>query len=288
MRFIDHRVHLVTGKGGVGKTTVSVAMARALAASGRHTLVCEIGDPNSPWSPVGRLFDVPDLGAQPTRVADHLDACVLDATLGQELFLRSILPAGPLIRAALRSRSLSRFLIAAPSFFEMGIFQHLLSLLEQTKPRYDFVIVDMPATGHALALTALPEILLRLIPKGPMAKALRRGQAFLNDPANAAAWVVALPETLPVTEALELAAGLRETAMHVGGILLNRVPALQLDPPQRAALADWLGDRAVHGQLTLGRIASAAAADARLAAAPYPVRRLTEIADPARLAEQLA
>ena len=68
----------------------------------------------------------------------------------------------------------------------MGLFYHLLTLLNQVdaegKRDFDTIIVDMPATGHALALTQLPEILLRLIPSGPIAKALKEGQSILNDP----------------------------------------------------------------------------------------------------------
>lgn len=287
MRFTDHRIHLITGKGGVGKTTVAVAIARSLAAQGRHTLVCEIGDPNSPWSPLGRMLGNDALGAQPQRFGEHLSGCVLNATLGQELFLRSILPAGPLIRAALRSKSLSRFLIAAPAFYEMGIFQHLLELLSQSKPRFEAVVVDMPATGHALALTALPEVLLNLIPRGPMAKALRRGQAYLNDPAVAAAWVVALPERLPVTEAIELAEGLKATAMHVNGILLNRMPTTAIPPAAQAALTTWLGEDRVHGKLSLGRMKSADEAVERLAETRWPTGALPDLDDPSQLAEQL-
>lgn len=276
MRFIDRRIHLITGKGGVGKTTVAVALARALAQAGQRTLVCEVGDPGSAWSPLGRTLGHDALDGTPRDFGDGLWGCCLDATAGHEGFLKSILPAGPLIRAAVRSKSLSRFLTAAPSFFEMGIFYHLLTLLDASKPGYEAVVVDMPATGHALALTGLPEILLKLIPKGPIAKALVRGKAYLNTSSNAAAWVVTLPEQLPVTEALELAEGLEETGMTVGGVLLNRVPPWRIDPAERAFLGTWLGTRPVHGQRALGRLAAADDARVRLAQSPHEVLELFE------------
>lgn len=282
VHFIDRRIHLITGKGGVGKTTVAVALGRALAQAGQRTLVCEIGDPGAPWSPLGRALGKDDLSPTPHAFSPRLSACLLDATLGHELFLRSILPAGPLIRGAVRSKSLSRFLTAAPSFFEMGIFYHLLTLLDAGDSGFEKVIVDMPATGHALALTGLPEILLRLIPGGPIAKALKRGKAWLNTPSNAAAWVVALPEQLPVTEAIELADGLRATDMAVGGVLLNRLPRWPVPADQRAALEAWLGDRPVHGQRALDRMKSGDAALARLQAAGLMVVPLPEAETPVR------
>jgi Mrp family chromosome partitioning ATPase len=280
VQFIDRRIHLMTGKGGVGKTTVAVALARALAEAGERTLICEIGDPGAPWSPLGRTLGKDELTAQPHAFGPRLSACLLDASLGHELFLRSILPAGPLIRAALRSKSLSRFLTAAPSFFEMGIFYHLLTLLDG-RDAFDKIVVDMPATGHALALTGLPEILLRLIPGGPIAKALERGKTWLNTPSNAAAWIVTLPEQLPVTEAIELAKGLGATDMTVGGVLLNRMPRWPVPAEQRAELEAWLGDRAVHGQRALERMKSGDTAFQRLQAAGLDVLRLPEIEDPA-------
>ena len=68
---------------------------------------------------------------------------------------------------------------------EMGIFYHLMVLLGErahtTGPKYELVVIDMPATGHTLALTELPQILTRLVPRGPVADAIREGQAILNN-----------------------------------------------------------------------------------------------------------
>ncbi len=263
---LEHqRIVLITGKGGVGRTSVTVAMARTFVARGERVLVCEIADPEGGYSALGRHFARETLPSDPILLESNLWGCHLEGTVGHETFLRSILPAGPLIRAALRSKALSKFLLAAPSFHEMGIFYHLLTLLDARGaqgPLYPKILVDMPATGHTLALTGLPEILLRLIPAGPIAREMRRGQDYLNNPKTGAAVVVTLPEQLPVTEALELCQGLNDTSMPLAAVILNRVPKNPFTSAEIQALRSYL--TGTLGTLSLDALDHAAEAVQRL------------------------
>ncbi len=267
MAFLERRIHLITGKGGVGRTTVSSALARAAARHGKRILLAEIGDQEGGYSAIGRHFGVEQLMPTPQELEPGLLACHLWGAAGHELFLHRILP-GALVRTALRSKALGRFLLGAPAFHEMGVFYHLLTLLEAKEPdgspTYDIIIVDMPATGHALALTALPRILLRLVSSGPMAAAVRLGLSYTTNPDKAATWVVTLPEQLPVTEALELVQGLEDTEMPVGGVILNRYPENPFDPDEQAALDEWMTLKPTHGELTWRRLAYSRQSSKRL------------------------
>jgi anion-transporting ArsA/GET3 family ATPase len=287
MDFLSRRIHLVTGKGGVGRTTVAAALAIAAAEHGKRVLLAETGDPEGGFSAIGRKFGRDHLTPDPEPLGpERLMGCHIWATRGQELFARSVIPAGPLIRAALRSKALRKFVTAVPSLYELGLFYHLLTLLEAVhedgRPEHEIIVADMPATGQTLALTSLPEILLDALPDGPIPRSMRLGQAYLNDPAKGVAWIVTLPELLPVTEALELIEGLRATKVASAGVILNRSPEDPFDSEERAALANLLAAQPMYGELTFQRIGAARAAEEQLrAGTDVPIIGLPALADDA-------
>jgi arsenite/tail-anchored protein-transporting ATPase len=280
-RLFGKRIVLITGKGGVGRTSIAAALALAASRQGKRTLLLEIGDPEGGSSPLARHFGRERFTAEPAELAVRLSGLHLWAPHGQELFLRHHLPAGALVGAAMRSRALQAFLSAAPSFLEMGWFYHLLTLIRARRPDgeplYELIALDMPATGHALALAGLPEILKRLLRRGPIVEGLEEGERYLHDPAMTSAWVVTLPEPLPVTEALELVQGLRTNRVGVGGVLLNRCPQNPFTEAERAALAPRLPDD-VLGALAFRRIERHLDARARLnAERDLPVVEVPEL-----------
>lgn len=299
MDVLSRRIHLVTGKGGVGRTTVAASLAVAGSAHGKRVLLTEIGDPEGGFSAIGRKFGLERLTPDPEPLGPPgLLGCHVWATRGHELFARSVVPAGPLIRAALRSRSLRKFVTAVPSLYELGVFFHLLRLLQATRedgsPEHEVIVADMPATGQTLALTGLPGILLDALPDGPIPRYMREGQAYLNDPEKGVAWVVTLPELLPVTEAVELIEGLRATRVEPAGVIVNRIPEDPFDPEEREALSALLAEQPMHGSITFQQIGAAhAALDKLRAATDVPIFELPQLHDstpdgvPAELCERL-
>ena len=254
---LTRRAVLVTGKGGVGKTTVAAALARIAARSGRRILVAEVAADASSPSSMAAAFGVSRGTEEPQKLAPGIRGVLLTPGAGHRRFLQDTMPMRLLADAAMRSGAIRRFLGAAPAFSEMGVLYRILDLLRQRRPdgsfEHETCVIDLPATGHALALTQLPEVLLKVIPGGPIATAVREGISLFHDPLRAAAIVVTLPETLPVSEALALSSGLTRGKVHVAGIIANLVPHDPFTLEERAELTrleasagPLLGGRAVR------------------------------------------
>jgi anion-transporting ArsA/GET3 family ATPase len=203
-------------------------------------------------------------------VSPGLSFLRLSAVEGQRLFLQDVLPLRLMAEAAMRTRALRRFLEAAPALREMGVLYQMLHLIRRTRPDgsalYPLTILDLPATGHALALAALPDALLSVIPGGPIGRSVRDGLGLLRDPALTGALLVTLPEPLPVSETLELATALQRHRIPLVAGVLNRVPENPFSPDGRAAVERLLGAHGPHrGQRALARLDRAHAAEIRLA-----------------------
>ncbi len=258
----------VPGKGGVGRTTACAALGHAAARLGRSVLVADMGEADQGQSALARALGQEQLGPQPRQIAPGLQACHVSARKGQELFFNAILNAPVLIKIALGARPLRKLLDAAPSFYEMGQFNHVIQLLEQRGDdgahAHELVVLDMPATGHALGLVELPHILQGVIRGGHIRGYLELGQRYLYDAALTRALVVTLPEPLPITEALELRAGLHAAGVAVGGLLLNRVAADPFSARERQALDPRLARQDVLGALLYQRLAASQRACQRL------------------------
>ena len=264
----EKRCALVTGKGGVGRSTVAAALALAGVRFGRRVLLTEIAEQGDDYSPLAHHFNRNQLPHQPEEIAPGLRGAALIPQVGQEMFLREVMHSAALVRAALSSETIRRLLNAGPSFREMGVYFQLLSYLRAQRPdgtpEYELILVDMPATGHTLSLTGLPDLLLKLISRGPIAAALREGMEYLNDPQKSGAWVVTLPETLPVTECLELLEGLEKTKMPIGGVILNRVPHDPFTPAERDALRPVVNRHKLFGAEGFNRVQACRRAARRL------------------------
>jgi arsenite-transporting ATPase len=289
------RTLLVTGKGGVGKTTISAALARAAAEKGKRVLCAELAYDADSSSPLAEALGASRSSDEPIEIAHNIRSVLLTPSMGHHHFLRDALPMRVLADAAMKSSAIRRFLLAAPTFAEMGMLYRLQDLLRIRRWdgsfEHETVIVDLPATGHALALAQVPSAILKIIPGGPLRNAMKEALRVLVDDKTTGAIVVTLPETLPVSEAIELARGLAEYNVPIARIVMNRFPHDPFEPAERSIAEEMARTYdPILGARSLSRIARAAAANVRLGNdLPAPLLMIGDVwAEGARVSETVA
>lgn len=257
------RINLISGKGGVGRTTMAATLAKASAKEGKKTLLAELEDDSGWDSPLARHFGMKHFPVEPSEIENHLHAVTLSAPWGQEKFLNSFLKLSSITQMVMGNQGVKWFLDGAPAFKEMGYFYHLLMMLKDSS--YERIILDLPATGHLIGLARLPNVLLKMMPIGPIAEKLREGQTFFYDKRQTAAWVVTLPQSLPVSEAIELNDSLLKEQIPVGGFVLNRAPFNPFTVEEEAILESMSAKSKTHKlMIDLERIRRLREAEKRL------------------------
>lgn len=290
----DKRAVLVAGKGGVGKTTVAAGLARRAAQLGKRVLAAEVSYETDSPTPLADVLGVERASEEPISLGNNLSLVLLTPHAGHLHFLRDALPMRMLADAAMKSAAIRRFLLAAPSLAEMGVLYRILDLLRRTRSdgsfEFDLIVVDLPATGHALGLAQVPSAILKVVRAGPIHDAVKEGLKLLTDAKQTGALLVTLPETLPVSEAIELARGIALHRIPLAGVVVNRVPRDPFSAAERASIdAMGIDVRHVIGARTIPRIDRAKESLARLESELHmrPVA-LAEVTDESHLEGMLA
>ena len=265
----NRRLIYVTGKGGVGKTTVAAAIGLAAAEAGRRTIVCEVSEQDR----VSRAFQREGVTAETEiELAENLWAITIDPSRAVTEWLAKQLGGGAPLRMLTRSHVFQYFVAAAPGAKELITIAKVweLAQLERWDARnrtYDLVVVDAPASGHGLAMLNTPRTFGEIARLGPIRRQASKIQALLGDADRTAYVAVALPEEMPVVETLELgrklpdAVGLGLEAIIVNGVWPERFSAKDVkairaasrnghDPEGAAALRAALAE---HDRATLQR-----------------------------------
>jgi anion-transporting ArsA/GET3 family ATPase len=262
---LDRRLVVVTGKGGVGKSTVAAALALRAARAGKRTLVCEVNAPER----VAPLLGAPPAGTEPRQALPGLFTVNVTPPEAMHEYGLKVLRFQLLYRAVFENRLVRYFLRVIPSLAELVMLGKILyearAVDPEGRPRWDLVVMDAPSTGHAVQLLRVPSALLDTVPPGPLQRDARWMHDLLVDPARTAVVLVTLPEEMPVNETLELDAALRSVVGLVpSALFVNAVPGARFAPAEEERLAALAGAPA-----PLGPAAAAArlqAVRARLAA----------------------
>jgi anion-transporting ArsA/GET3 family ATPase len=219
----DKRFVLVTGKGGVGKTTVCAAEALALAAQGKRVLVAMCNAKER----LSTMLGVAPLGPSVEEVANGVWAVNILPEKALEEYGILVLHSRALYKTLFANRYVRTFLRAVPGMQEWAMlgkaWWHTTERLPDGSSKYDVVILDAPATGHGLDMLRVPRVILDVVPPGLLRRDAERAWALFQDPKTCAIVLVTLPEEMPCTETIELAHSLTDMGLPIGRIVVNAV-----------------------------------------------------------------
>lgn len=233
---LDKRLAFVTGKGGVGKTTVAYALGLAAAARGKRTIVCEIAGQERG----SEMFGCEPIGFNEARIAENLWAISIDPDRMVREYLEILLPVRAMASLLYRSNLFTYLAAATPGLQEVVSIgkAYELTLDERRAPGdgrvYDLVVVDAPATGHGIGFLEAPGTFRRIARGGPLADQASRIERMITDPERCGVGIVATAEEMAVNESADLAAGLEEAGvaldeLFVNGLFPERFSAAELD-----------------------------------------------------------
>jgi anion-transporting ArsA/GET3 family ATPase len=248
----DVLLHVVTGKGGTGKTTVAASLALALASRGKTVLLCEVEGRQG----IAQLFDVPPLPYEERRIASGPDA-------GGDVYALAIEAEAALLeylsmyyRLGRAGKALDRFGVIdfattiAPGVRDVLLTGKVYEAAQRNKRsknarKYDAVVLDAPPTGRISAFLNVNRELAGLAKVGPIRSQADTVMTLLRSPRTAVHLVTVL-EDMPVQETADGIVQLREQKLPVGGVVVNLVRPDELDDADR--------DRALQGELPRDRI----------------------------------
>ena len=218
---LDRRLLVVTGKGGVGKTSVACALGMAAARTGRRTLLVEL----EPAGAVASAFDVAALRFEPAEVAPGCWAMAMDTEASLAEYLRIYVKLPVLGRLGPLARTFEFVAQAAPGVREILTIGKLCH--EVRRAHFDLVVVDAPASGHVIELLTAPRVVHDLVRVGRRSM-VRDQTAWMLDIVEQSDQtgivVVTTPEELPVNETLDMVGRWqRETPIGVAAVFANRV-----------------------------------------------------------------
>jgi anion-transporting ArsA/GET3 family ATPase len=248
------RLHVVTGKGGTGKTTVAAALALALAAGGRKTLLVEVEGRQS----IAQLFDVPPLPYEETKVAvgpggGVVFALAVDPKAALLEYLEMFYHLGRAGRMLERLGAVDFATTIAPGVRDVLLTGKVYEAVRRRetirsrrgqktveKPTYDAVVLDAPPTGRISRFLNVNEEVVGLAKVGPIRNQAGSIMTLLRS-AQTAVHLVTVLEEMPVQEMVDGVRELGAAGLPVGGLIVNMVrepllPAADLDAARTGAL----------------------------------------------------
>lgn len=232
----------VTGKGGVGKTAVSLALGRSAADAGKRVIVCEL----SGQSQAAEILRVDASDYTEVDAGGGLHAISIDPDNATREYLEHRLPMRAMSAVLNRSKLFSYLAAATPGLAEMVALGKVWELAGSERrvagaEPYDLVVVDSPATGHGVGFLQTPRNFAEIARVGPLAEQAAIIDRGICNPKRTGVAVVATGEEMAVSEALELERTFAETlgitveALIANAIVPGRLSDTELQQLERVA-----------------------------------------------------
>jgi energy-coupling factor transporter ATP-binding protein EcfA2 len=240
VKTFERRFLFVTGKGGVGKTTVAASLARALSLRGRRVLLAATDStPYRELLPDARWED------DPAPSGERSFTVRLEAEAALREYGRLLIKPRLARQALFENRYVQGFLAALPGLPQWAVLGKAWFHSAETErgvPRFDSVVFDAPATGHGLELLRLPRTITELAPAGLLRRDAELAWQMFQDTSQCCICLVTLPEELPTNETIELCTRIRgELGLPLGALVLNRTLTPAFSSEQRERLAPLAG-----------------------------------------------
>jgi anion-transporting ArsA/GET3 family ATPase len=208
---LDKRVVIVTGKGGVGKSTVALALGMAAAERGKRAIVAEVAAQEQ----LSRLFHRAEVGFHEVEMAENLWAISIDPEESMREYVLLQLKVRAMRDLLFRSKIFNYLAAATPGLKELVTFGKVWELAQKERKggsgrSYDLVILDAPATGHGVGFLQTPRTFANMARVGPIHSQAETLDAFIRNHRKTGVAIVALPEEMPVNETVSLERALTE------------------------------------------------------------------------------
>lgn len=216
----DPRIIVVTGKGGVGKTTVSAALGMKAAAEGKKVLVVEAAGAER----VAALFGLRGRSYSPRECAPNLYTLSITAEEAIEDYVLLRIKVRALYKMVFRNRVMGPFINAVPGLHDLvhlGKIFHLEASQKRGQPEWDLIVFDAPATGHGLTMLSSPKSMMAMTRAGAFHDNAAIVAEVFADPEKTQLVLVANSDEMVINETLDLYELLGEMQHQVKSIVLN-------------------------------------------------------------------
>lgn len=212
-----HRLLIISGKGGVGKTTLAAALGIVCARAGKTTLVAEVEGKRA----LSALFDSDPLTPEPLQLRNNLYGMNISPEEALEEYLDVQFKMRTIAKPLASSQLVDYVTHAAPGLRDILMLGKVWHLATR-KQEFDVIVLDTPAAGHAVSMLRSPIGFLHAVPVGPLAGHARQVLEWLQDPEEVSIHLASMPEEMPVNETIETTQMLEDKlGMNVASVFLN-------------------------------------------------------------------